>query len=207
MIKLTEDQYDLLKEVFNLGVGKSAASLSLMAENKYEVILSLPKVNIITLNEMIETLSAESNDSITTVFQKYSGSFSGTAHMIYSQAASLRLVSLIYKSIIPDKMISELETDALMEIGNLLINACLSSLANLFHEEIETSLPSLMTGAPSEIFTRNHLDKKMQVIFIRSEFQIKEENLKGYLSLFLDTEKIEQLLKLIDRYNSELMGK
>lgn len=206
MLKISDDQLDLLKEVFNLGVGRAAASLSSFANNKYEVILSLPKVQVITINEMIKILENESNNKITSVYQKYSGPFNGTAHMIYSQASSLRLVSLMLDSQVPEDLISELESDALTEIGNVLINACLGSLSKMFNVEIETELPNIISGAPLLIFSSMNNNLHEEVTFIRSEFYIKEENLKGNISLFLETGKIEKILDLINRFNEELMA-
>lgn len=206
MISLTDDQLDLLKEVFNLGVGRAAASLSTLADNKYEVLLSLPNVQIISIAEMVKILEVESNNKITTVSQAYSGSFNGTAHMIYSHVSSLRLVSLMLDSKVPEDRISELEKDALMEIGNVLINACLSSLGKMFNEEIETDLPKIVSGTPCAVFTDINPNLSEQVAFIRSEFCIKEENLKGYISLFLETGNFIKLLDLIDKYNRELLG-
>jgi chemotaxis protein CheC len=206
MIKITEDQLDLLKEVFNLGVGRAAASLSKLANNKYEVLLSLPNLQIIPIGDMIKILEAESNNKITCVSQNYTGPFNGTAHMIYSHAASLRLVSIILDSNVPYDMMSDLESDALMEIGNVLINACLGALSKMFNEEIETELPNILSGTPEDVFKKSNPNFNEPITFIRSEFQIKEENLKGYISLFLETDKISKLLELIDKYNRELMG-
>lgn len=205
MITLNEDQLDLLKEMFNLGVGKAAASLSKLANNKYEVVLSLPKLQMMTLGEMIRILSNESNDNFSSVSQKYSGPFAGTAHMLYSHSASLRLVSIMLGNNIPQDQLSDLERDALMEIGNVLLNACLGALSSMFDDEIETELPTLQTGSPEDILLSENGNINSQIIFIRSEFHIKEENLKGYISLFLETDKLKKLLECIDRYNEKLM--
>ncbi len=205
-LQLTDDQLDLLKEVFNLGVGRAAASLSKLANNKYEVVLSLPKLQILPLRDMVSILETESNNNITCVSQNYTGPFNGTAHMIYSHAASLRLVTMMLDSNVPSERLSELESDALMEIGNVLINACLGALSRMFKAEIETELPQILSGTPENVFKKGHPNFDLPVTFIRSEFQIKEENLKGYISLFLETDKIQKLLEMIDQYNQELMG-
>ena len=42
-IKLTEDQQDLLKEIFNLGIGKAANALSKLSEDRYEVMIGVPE--------------------------------------------------------------------------------------------------------------------------------------------------------------------
>lgn len=205
-MNLNEIQLDLLKEVFNLGVGKAAASLSALANNKYEVTLSLPKVELVTIDEMVKILKIESDNKITTVSQDYSGPFSGTAHMIYSHTSSLRLVSLMLGSSVPHQNISELEEDALMEIGNILINSCLDSLSQMFQEDIETSLPKITIGTPLEVFIELGTAPTDKITFIKSYFNIEEENLKGYISLFLDTDHLHKLLELIDKYNDSLMG-
>lgn len=206
MIEITEDQLDLLKEVFNIGVGRAAASLSLLADNKYEVLLSLPKLQIISMAEMVNILESETSNKITTVSQHYSGPFKGIAHVIFSQNSILKLVSIMLQSSLPQHLLSELESDALMEVGNILNNACLSALSKMFREEIETGLPQITSGTPREVFYKNSRRTDFQIAFIRSEFQIQEESLRGYISLFIETEKLKNLLACIDKYNETLLG-
>lgn len=203
MTALSEDQLDFLKEVFNLGVGRAAASLSALANNKYEVTLTLPHLEMLTNEELIDFLKKENNGQITCVSQNYSGKFAGTANMIYSQEAVIKLVSLMLGSNIPHELFSELEIDALMEVGNILNNACLSALSKMFKEEIETELPTLTTGLADEIFKKNNL-VDYKIAFISSEFKIQEENIRGYISLTIGTDKMKTLLELIDKYNNDL---
>lgn len=201
---LNEVQLDLLKEVFNLGVGRAAASLSALINNKYEVTLSLPKVEFITIDEMIKSLKIESENKIATISQKYSGAFSGTAHVIYSHTSSLRLVSLMLGSTVPHQIVSELEEDALMEIGNILINSYLNSLGHMLNEEIETDLPQILTGTPHEVFMELGTSATDKIAFIKSDFNIDEKNMKSHISLFLETNHLNKLLELINEYNDSL---
>lgn len=204
MTTITEDQLDFLKEVFNLGVGRAAASLSELANNKYEVLLTLPHLHIFSNEEMIQFLTKENKGLITCVSQKYTGKFAGTANMIYSQDAILKLVSMMLGTKIPDELLSELEIDALMEVGNILNNACLSALSKMFKEEIETSLPKINSGTAIELFKENSDKSEYRIAFLSSEFNIQEENINGYISLSIETDQMNILLDLIDKYNNEL---
>lgn len=204
MTTISEDQLDFLKEVFNLGVGRAAASLSELANNKYEVILTLPHLQIFSMEEMVEYLNKENNGHITCVSQKYTGKFAGTANMIYSQEAIIKLVGLMLGTNIPNELLSELEIDALMEVGNILNNACLSALSKMFQDEIETSLPQIFTGVAADYFKQKGTNSQLQIAFLSSEFKIQEENIKGYISLSIETDKMQNLLDLIDKYNNEL---
>ncbi|SMF04826.1 chemotaxis protein CheX [Pseudobacteriovorax antillogorgiicola] len=198
-MKLTEWQEELLKETFNLGVGKASASIGELAG--CEVELTVPEVQICQLKTLVNDISAMEGSSLSAVIQTYSGPFEGTAMMLYSEEASLDLVRLIMGSDTPSEQLSELEYDALCEVGNIVLNGCLSSLGGLFEAEIETELPELLSGTTKDVLTlEGKLDEGKQVVFLKMGFQVATGKLQGYLSFILDTDKIHNLLECLENY-------
>lgn len=198
-MKLTEWQEELLKETFNLGVGKASAAIGELAE--CEVELTVPEVYLCALQQLIDDIVEEEGDHLSAVTQSYSGPFEGTAMMLYSEDASLDLVRLIMGSDTPSEQLSELENDALCEVGNIVLNSCLSSLGGLFEAEIETELPELVTGKTDNVLTlEGLLQKDKKVVFLKMGFRVETGQLQGYLSFILDTDKIQKLLDCLEVY-------
>lgn len=198
-MNLTELQEDLLKEIFNMGVGHASTSIGEFAQ--CEVELTVPEVHICELSVLINNISATEGNKLSAVIQAYSGPFEGTAMMVYSENASLDLVRLIMGSDTPAEQLSEMESDALCEVGNIVMNSCLSSLGIILEAEIETKLPEIVTGNTRDVLT---LDGKLpldkQVVFLRMGFKLETGQLRGYLSFILDTDKIRVLLDCLQRY-------
>jgi chemotaxis protein CheC len=201
-VKLSEDQLDLLKEVFNLGVGRAAAALAVLAHNQHEIELTLPEFKILALKDIIAEFKTDS--ALACISQKYEGPFKGTAHMLFPEGEILKFARIILNSNIPEELVIELESDALTEIGNILINACFESLSRMLGIEIETALPHFRVGSANELFS--NASQEELVAFIKSDFNIREINLKGQISFFIETKLFKNLLELIDKYNLELMS-
>lgn len=198
-MKLTEWQEELLKETFNLGVGKASAAIAEMAEQ--EVELTVPEVFLCELSSLIQDFVDIRTPNLAAVAQRYSGPFEGTAMMLYTVEGSLDLVRLILGSETPSEQLSELENDALCEVGNIVLNGCLSALGSLLDVEIETELPELFSGATSNVLTlQGQLEEDKQVVFLKMGFRVADGHPQGYLSFILDTDKIYRLLDCLEDY-------
>ena len=203
-MKLTDWQEDLLKETFNMGVGRASSSIGELAN--CEVHLTVPEVHISELGDLIQTIAATEGAKLSAVTQSYSGPFEGTAMMLYSEDASLDLVRLIMGSDAPFEQLSEMESDALCEVGNIVLNACLSALGELFEAEIETDLPEIISGGTADVLTlEGKLSPHKQVVFLKMGFQVATGQLQGYLSFILDTDKIMNLMDCLERYYNKVV--
>jgi len=200
MLDLNEDQIDLLKEIFNVGMGKTLKVLAELAGKEHEVIFSLPKLEVIRLADLIKRVGGDDNN-VSIIQQSYNGVINGKALMLYPDKSSLELANLIMGTSLPIDEISKLENDALAEIGNMLINASLSSFANFVDKEIKTDLPKVKAGAPEVIFPKEIIND--QIIYLDATFTISNKELVGHLALLIDDDCYEQFLKVIDEYNAQ----
>ena len=67
------------------------------------------------------------------VRQAFSGDISGRALLIFPEKNSLELVRAVAGEGLSLEDILELEHEALAEIGNMILNACMATMANLLH--------------------------------------------------------------------------
>ncbi|HUQ52747.1 MAG TPA: chemotaxis protein CheX, partial [Gammaproteobacteria bacterium] len=124
---LEELELDALTELVNLGVSRAAANLAVMVQE--EVLLTVPKVELLTRDAAIRTLGEREARSLVAVHQTFEGAIVGRALLIFPEANSLELVRAIVGSELSNEDIVELEQEALAETGNIILNSCLATIA------------------------------------------------------------------------------
>ncbi|MCP5067699.1 MAG: hypothetical protein GY946_14150 [bacterium] len=196
----TEDQLDLLMEAFNIGVGLAAKGLSELADDRYEVVLSIPSARLIAVKDLAQELSNKSSSDLCAVTQEYEGAIPGTAILLYTEQESLALVRLILDEEHETYEMSELAGDALCEVGNILLNDCLAALAEMLDEEIKTHLPTLVTGTCDEVLNRfSKGNPDAEILYLQMDFRLSELDLDGFLGFSLGAESFSILREHIDR--------
>ena len=130
-MNLSDIHVDLLKETFNVGVGQAATALSEIAGGE-EIMLSVPQIQMLTISELSEQVRTVSGEKLCSVVEEFQGPFQGRAMMLYSERESLELVKLMLGETFPVEQMSEMEGEALCEVGNIVLNACLSAMATAF---------------------------------------------------------------------------
>ncbi|MBV1909629.1 MAG: chemotaxis protein CheC [Kangiellaceae bacterium] len=199
MKKLTEFQQDAIAELLNIGMGSAASSLSEMVGET--VILSVPSVAFLPQDIAVGKIKEIVGDRITAVRESFKGSFWGDALLLFPANQSFDLVRALLKDdSLPLEMLSEMEQEALTEIGNIILNACLGSLANIFNQNLTYQLPVYSQGDCEEVMTGNSGNSKEGILLLKMEFSLQETNIRGALSLLLDVDSMEALTTEITNY-------
>src|SRR2546426_8959442 len=149
MLNLNEIQHDALVEIFNIGAGQAAAALSGIVNE--EVAMSVPSIsfqNRAAAAQMLDNCEAR---RICGVSQHYIGAFNTEAILIFLEDKSLEFVRLMVGDAISMEDLTEMEQEAMCEIGNIILNSCVGTLANMFGSELQGSLPLYMTGTSEDI--------------------------------------------------------
>lgn len=197
---LTETQIDLLQETFNIGVGQAAASLSELAGGE-EILLSVPSLDFEGVGTLIEKIRESSGDMVCGVSERFRGAFAGSAMMLYSQQESLELVKIMLGETIPVEAMSEMEGEALCEVGNIVLNAVISGLADLFGAELDTDIPRLSRGDVARVFEDTiGVGEHLEVLHLRMGFALESHRLQGHIGFFLDMPAVETIARQLDLY-------
>ena len=204
-IELTELELDALTELVNLGVSKAATNLALMVHD--EVVLSVPKVALLTREEAIRTLSKRDVDSLVGVHQIFEGDITGRALLIFPEEQSLDLVRSVVGGELSLEEIIELEQEALAETGNVILNGCLATIANSLDSNLRISLPEVLRGHSSRFFNlQPPPEPGSSVMFMAINFSIRRRNLDGYIAMLMDLPSLSMLKTLLDRLIQRTAG-
>lgn len=203
MIKLTELQQDALGELLNIGMGRASASLSEMIGE--EVELSVPRVDILPYNEAVKRVNENVGEEVTAVREKFKGAFWGDALLLFPGNQSLNLVRALFKDqSLPLEMLSEMEQEALTEVGNIILNACLGSLSNIFKQNLEFDLPQYSHGSCASVLKQEKSSsqqlKDEGVLLLQMNFSLEKTKVNGFLTLLMDVDSMQALSKQLSIY-------
>jgi len=192
--KLDAEQIDALSEIFNIGVGKAAAAMGDLMHD--EVLLSVPHVSIFTVSEAAQQLGS-AGSTMYGVRQPFRGVFNGDALLIFPGDKSLEIVRIVAGQALPGEDLSAIEQDAMAELGNVMLSACLATLADLLGNEFELSPPRVDVGDSRTILgtrIQNHL-----VVFLHIRFELLSSQIEGFVVFVLNTTSLLALRAAVDR--------
>ena len=146
-VHFTESEIDFFKTLFDDGARRAARSLSQLTNQDVE--LSVPAVRLIPAVEFADQLSGMS--SICGVTQRLHGALETSATLLFAEEKSLEIVRYMLERLMPYEVLSELHQDAITEIGNIMLNACVGSIAKSLGVVIRVDPPEFCLG-PKESF-------------------------------------------------------
>lgn len=204
-VDLSELQRDAFTELVNIGVSKAAASLRRMIG--VQVLLSVPAVEIVSRAQAARMIGEREASELVVVQQDFTGAFAGRALLIFPQENGRELVRAVAGEELSADEVAELEDEALTETGNVILNGCLATMANLLQRTLTMSLPEIMRGDGHRIF-RPIEDKATDslVLFLYINFAVRERDIRGYIAMLMDLPSLESLQVLIDEFVERAIG-
>ena len=194
--ELSEIERDALAEIANMGVSRAALSLRQMVGE--QVLLSVPAVNIVRRKEAARLVERGNATKLVAVQQSFEGPFSGRALLIFPEAQSLELVRSIVGAEHSLEDVIDLEQEALSETGNIILNACLATIANVLRRTMRMSLPSVIRGSGATLFdTETPAFGGDLVMFLYIDFTIKNRDVRGFIALLMDLPSIAALKEIV----------
>jgi len=195
-IVLEELERDALTELVNIGVSRAAASLRKMV-NK-QVLLSVPAVEVVTRKSAAALIGQRESEALVAVQQDFEGPFSGRALLIFPQSNGHKLARAILGDEMAEEEVSEMESEALTETGNVILNGCLGSIANMLQKSLKMSLPDVRRGTSDTLFeVMAGSAKDSFVLFLYINFSVRDRDIRGYIAMIMDLPSLEILKELI----------
>ena len=198
-VTLDDLERDALTELVNLGVSRAAASLATMVGN--EVLLAVPSVEIVSYERAAHLMGERDPGKLVAVHQSFNGDISGGALLIFPETNSLELVRAITGGELPLEDILALEQEALAETGNIVLNGCLATIANMLQRTLKVSLPEIVYGSAAEIFNNSMLSglsgEDGAVLFLYINFSVRHRAIQGYIAMLMDLPSLVALRGLI----------
>ncbi len=196
---LSELQLDALTEIFNIGAGRAASSLSEIVGE--EVKLSVPRVQLYQSSEINAEVLSLNSPRVGAVKQSFSGPFDADAMLLFTEERAMEIVHDMMGSQVGIEEMVEFEQEAMCELGNIILNACLSSMADILKLTLDSSLPAYSVGETDTILRQIISEANQPVMLVlHIDLAIEKRLSQGYLVFLLSSSSLRELLIHIDRF-------
>lgn len=194
--QLNHMQFDVLKEIGNIGAGNATTALSQMINAKVD--MNVPKVELLEFHELSDIVGGAENIVVGILFT-LEGEVDGMMMFMMEKPAAHHMVNLLMGdySQSSNEEFTEMELSALNEIGNIIAGAYLSSLSALTNMLIVSSIPYLsidMAGAILSVPAIEFGKIGDQALLIETEFGDKQTSVNGYFILIPTIESYGAIL-------------
>ncbi len=199
----TKEDGAILEEVMNIAFGKASSELATVVDLR--ILLNAPKVEFLQADDLLRWIKQDTadNDTLNMIEQNFWGKYTGSAFLAFPTSASKGLVSLFEDDDLPpmDEENPLLVKENLLEIGNILIGACVSKVAELLDDEVTFSPPRLIPRmVVDNLANEARLDPDKVAILIKTVFHIQDKDIKGFLFLVAGEESMAWLKTALQNF-------
>lgn len=132
---LTEAQLDALREVFNIGSGNAATSLSYLLNKKID--MGVPSIKIVRLQDILESYLTE---EVVAVLVKVLGEAPGNILYAFNKNVAKEISKTL---IFNEDIFSEIGMSTVAEIGNIIASSYMNSIVSLTELKMMASVPAV----------------------------------------------------------------
>lgn len=192
--QVTENYYDVLKEIGNIGAGNAMTALSQMLQCKVD--MKVPQVRLLEFTEVGEMMGGEEQIMVG-VFLGVEGDITGSMMFMVEENSARHLIQKITMGMLPTGAeFEEMGLSAMKEVGNIITGAYLNSLSTLTNLKIFPTPPALTVDMAGAILSVPAIQFGIfgdKILLIQSQFY-DEIKLDGYFILIPDLESYAKIL-------------
>ena len=183
--ELTDIEFDVLKEISNIGTGHAATAISRMMDGK--VAIQVPKIDFVefsTLSDFVGGAEQEVIGILVTLERDIEGMM---MFLLNKESATIIVNKMLgrNKDII-DGPLDDLENSVLTEFGNIIAGSYLSAVSKLTDLSVYSNVPALsddMAGAILSVPAIEFAKISDKALIIESVVETEQNSAKGYFIL------------------------
>ncbi len=190
-------QYDVLKEIGNIGAGNATTALAKMLNSKID--MRVPKVQLVGFSDIASIIGSE-EEVMAGIMLLLDGDIQGMMLFLLDIESAKGLVNVLMgkknDEVTSEPEFDPMELSALNEIGNIITGAYLSALSDLTRLTISSSVPSLQIDMAASILSVPAIEfSKLgdKVLFIETQFDTKA-SVNGYIVLIPELDSYDTIL-------------
>ena len=190
---MSNEYFDVLKELGNIGAGNATTALSQMIKCKID--MAVPQVQLLEFKELGAAMGGE-EVVMAGIYLAIDGDIKGSIMFLLEKNAAKHLVSKLMGMESQEDDLSEMELSALKEVGNIITGAYLNSLSSITNLTIFPSVPDLtvdMAGAILSVPAIEFAALGDRMLMIQTQF-FDEMVLDGYFILIPDLDSYGRML-------------
>ena len=194
--KVTENYFDVLREIGNIGAGNAMTALSQMLRCKVD--MQVPQVKLLEFKDVGALMGGEEQIMVG-IYLAVEGDITGSIMFLVKQDSAKHLVNKIMMGMGGSEGpgLNEMELSAMKEVSNIITGAYLNSLSALTNLKIYPSPPELAVDMAGAILSVPAIEFGAigdKILLIQSQFY-DDTMIDGYFILIPDLESYAKILR------------
>ncbi|MEA5088037.1 chemotaxis protein CheX [Solidesulfovibrio sp.] len=185
-------QLDILQELINIGVGRAAGMLNQMVNTHIQ--LQVPVLRVLTQTQLGELYAERPTSVFSAVQLGFTGEFAGVSALIFPPESASKLVAVVLgkeEGLADDEA---MRRGTLQEVGNIVLNGVMGSIANILREPLRYSPPDFIEDDISGIIGQG----TGMILVARTQFSMKDHLIEGEVLIIFSLSSFDSLLAAID---------
>lgn len=188
------DKLDAYREMANVAMGQAGAKLAQLLDVFIE--LPIPNVNFIESTELHMAIAEiQKSDSISAISQGFiTAGINGEALLLFNDSNFANMVKLLKYD--TNNVSEQIELEALMDISNILIGACLNALSEQLHVDFSQNHPMILgRHCGLEKLLDSSVSRWNKVVAIEIAYSIEHQDIHFDLMLLFPDKAMEIIFK------------
>lgn len=199
-----EMEKQILQEIMNIAFGSASGDLEDVID--VSIVLNVPEIEMLPFNQLSQyfTENISLSDKSTVIEEKFWGDFSGSSILVFPDGMNKNLISILsgHDADDPDfPNLEILENGVLLEVGNILIGACIGKITELLKTVVTYTPPRISTGKKEDF---NHILEDYRddsaAIILKTFFSFEKYNVQGNLMIITSHQSILWLKNALDSF-------
>ena len=202
-------RYDILSELFNIGVGKAADMLSEIVRKK--IVLRVPRIELPDSEDGFvkpkEQFPEFFNAALMVSTIAFAEKLTGRANLLFPADKMREFVALCSNGSVPgpeESDFTDIDFDVIREIGNIVLNCILGELGNLLNIPLNYDLPRVVVYDRIDFSRDVEAGEYRSALILYVTFLIDKTEIEGAVIMDLTVNSCRELFRLLDGIEAEL---
>jgi len=193
---LSSEKIDELRELFNIGAGNAASTISTMSRER--VMISVPEIHVCKLSE-INLYTGEAEREMVGICHDINGGINGRILLLISKPGAEQLTRLLARSYGMSEIRENSTEDTLKEFSNIIVGSYLNAFATMTGGKAWHSIPLYavdMTGALVDSIITPLIGEDDFIIILKTVMTGTSGVFEIYFLFFPEKDSLRRILRL-----------
>ena len=200
---------DILKELFNISVGKAADMLSEIINKK--IVLNIPNMEILDMknkkNKLDNYLPKVLDGTLMVSSISFKKILTGKANLIFPIRKMRTFINLCLNEEDNNNQMNftDVDFDIIKEVGNIILNCIIGEVGNFLEIDLNYTLPEVKVFNRIDFSRDIENNEDMYILLLYITFIIDETEIEGAVIIDLTFNSLNELIKKIDAIEDKLL--
>lgn len=203
--------YDILKEIFNIGVGKAASMLSEIVDKK--IILDIPNISVLEAkkeNEIYEHFTPLPQGALMVSSIKFGEKITGEANLLFPANKMRTFINLCMGQ--PEYMgeedlkFTDMDFDIIREVGNIILNSIVGEMGNTLNVSLKYTFPEVQLFHKDRFKINFKDEEDLCILLLYITFIIEDVKIEGAVIINLTIDSLNELMNKTKKLEDDLYG-